>query len=92
MSTMERNKGKLIPTGISYKDMDDEVLEDYPEEKGYIRLKGELYKPEYEIEGDRDVYSFCEVEENEDGTISFQTYHYNCCHWSELVEDSLEET
>lgn len=91
MSEYERNKGKLVPTGI---DTENYTGEDFDTlyENGFVIVDGEVYEVEWEVEAETDSYDFCEVKENEDGSIDFHTLHYNGGgHWTELVEETLEE-
>ena len=101
MSEMEYNKGKLIPV-----DMDellekhpqwgdkltlwDEILED-PEDFDCEIVNGKPYTVQWEHRKD-ETLEIAKATENEDGTIDFETYHYNgCAHWTEMVEEGLEK-
>lgn len=45
-----------------------------------------------EHRNDRNVEGWAEVTKHEDGTYSFDTYHYNGgAHWTEVVEDELKK-
>lgn len=72
---MERNKGKLIPTGIDTSDFSEDDFEMYWE-NGFIELDGELYTCEWEVRKG-DGHFFADVKENEDGTINFHVLHHN---------------
>lgn len=89
MSEMEYNKGKLVPTGIDTELFDDDAFDQYME-NGYEVIDGEIYEVIWETR--RGVlYDFCNVKENDDGSIEFETYHYNGGgHWTELVEKKLK--
>lgn len=89
MSEMEYNKGKLIPTGIDTEMFDDDAFDKYME-NGYEVIDGEVYDVEWETRRG-ELYGFCNVKENDDGSIEFETYHYNGGgHWTELVEKKLK--
>lgn len=90
MSENERNKGKLIPTGIDTELFSDDDFEAYLE-NGFEIIDGEIYEVEWEVRRETDCNEFAEVIENEDGTINFHTYHHNGGgHWTELVVDELK--
>lgn len=90
MSEVERNKGKLIPTGIDTEHFTDDDYESC-EENGLVRIDGELYEVIWEVRRDTDEYHFADVKENPDSSIDFHTMHYNGGgHWTEVVEDALE--
>lgn len=89
MSDMEHNKGKLIPTNIDTELFDEEAFEAYSE-NGFVVIDGEIYSVEWEIQRG-ELYGFADVVENEDGSINFNTYHYNGGgHWTEVVEGALK--
>lgn len=89
MSEMEYNKGKLIPTGIDTELFDDEAFDQYME-NGYEVIDSEIYEVIWETRRG-ELYDFCNVKENDDGSIEFETYHYNGGgHWTELVENKLK--
>ena len=93
MSDMEHNKGKLIPVELDqkYLELGRWDLQDLLEEKGLEMIGGQAYRVEWEIKC-QDLYGFTYVEKNEDGSIDFNTYHYNGGgHWTEVVERALEE-
>lgn len=91
MSDYERNKGKLIPTGIDTENFNDEDF-DTLYENGMVIIDREVYEVKWEVEGETGCYDFADVKVNEDGSISFHTLHYNGAgHWTELVEDALED-
>lgn len=90
MSDYERNKGKLIPTGVDTENFTDEEYEAY-EENGFAVIDGEVYEVRWEVQRQNDVPDFAEVKVYEDGTIDFHTYHYNGgAHWTEVVEGALD--
>lgn len=89
MSDMEHNKGKLIPTNIDTELFDEDAFEQYTD-NGFVVIDGEIYSVEWEIKRG-ELYDFAYVDEHEDGTISFNTYHYNGGgHWTEVVERALK--
>jgi len=107
MSEMEHNKGKLIPFDLTeevakalveakkeeleYETYLDQVESDYTwynEDIAYVG--GKYYKAEFEIKSG-ELYGFASAKVNEDGTIDFNTYHYNGgAHWTEVVERALK--
>lgn len=104
MSNMEYNKGKLIPVTedeeiIASRSVPDSVLKyhadkvdalrDEPFQYGYEILNGRYYTVEWEVK-DGDLYEINNLRVNEDGSLDFETYHYNGgAHWTELVESKL---
>lgn len=91
MSSMERNKGKLIPTGIDLENYTDDDIDNLYE-NGMIIIDGEVYEVVYEIKADTDCYDFADVKVNTDGSIDFHTMHYNGgAGLSEVIEWALEE-
>lgn len=90
MSDMEHNKGRLIPTGIDLELYDEDAIEELYE-NDIVIIDGEAYKVEWEIECG-ELYDFAYVDQHEDGSISFNTWHYNgAAHWTEIVENALNE-
>lgn len=89
MSDYERNKGLLIPTGIDTENFTEEDFETYCE-NGFEVIDGEIYEVRWEVRKDQSCPEFADVTLNEDGSISFHTYHYNGGgHWTEVVKDEL---
>lgn len=89
MSEMERNKGKLISTGIDTEHFSDEDWDTY-QENGFAVIDGEIYEVEWEVKRDCEGIEFADVKVNKDGSIDFHTYHYNGgAHWTEVVESKL---
>lgn len=89
MSDMEHNKGKLIPTNIDTELFDEDAFEQYTD-NGFVVIDGEIYSVEWEIKRG-ELYDFAYVDEHEDGSIDFNTYHYNGgAHWTEVVEEALK--
>lgn len=77
MSTVERNKGKLIPIDQS-KVIDNEESPSYFDFRwNHIKIHGVWYKIEKSIETDYDCDYFCEIHDNNDGTFNFHSMHYN---------------
>lgn len=106
MSEFERNKGKLTPVYMtentkeqfatqvingelpSYYDSYWEMLFDNAEEYGYAEIGDKLYR--LEMEDVDDDAEYCNVTKNDDGSFSFESYHYNGgAHWTELLEGKL---
>lgn len=77
MSTVERNKGKLIPIDPSkvIDNWDDEGYDDFHAE--HTVINGVWYKIEKSMKTDYDADYFCDIVDNKDGTFSFHTMHYN---------------
>lgn len=91
MSDFERNKGKLIPVNVDTEHFSEDDYNTYFE-NGFVVVDGEVYEVEWEVEAETDSYNFCEVKENEDGTIDFHTMHYNGGgSFVEIVESSLKK-
>ena len=89
MSEMEHNKGKLIPVNVDTEHFTEEDYETYTE-NGFAVIGGEIYEVEWEVQRG-ELYGFADVVENDDGSINFNTYHYNGgAHWTEVVEDALD--
>lgn len=90
MSDYERNKGRLKYAGIDTENFTDADFETY-QDNGFAVIDGEIYEVKWEIKGVRDEPDWAEVKEDEDGWISFHTYHYNGgAHWTEVVEGALD--
>ena len=106
MSRMEVNKGKLIPfegdieklaeslvpdLDLKYYKTKAEALKQSAEEYGdYAMINGDLYQVDWHCRGGDMEEGFAEVNEEEDGSIIFYTYHYNGgAHWTEVVEGGL---
>ena len=88
MSDMEHNKGKLTPANIDTELSDEEAFEEYSE-NGFVVIEGEIYSVEWEIQRG-ELFDFADVVANADGSISFNTWHYNGgAHWTEVVEEAL---
>ena len=89
MSGMEWNKGKLFPIGVDTEHLTEDEFEAY-QENGFVVIDREIYKVEWEAHC-AELYDFAHVKENEDGSIDFNTYHYNGGgHCTEVVERALE--
>lgn len=90
MSDMEYNKGKLIPTGI---DTEHFTGEDWDNmyDNGQVAIDGEVYSVEWDVCGG-ELPEVINIQENNDGSINFETYHYNGGgHWTEVVENYLNK-
>lgn len=74
-----------------YKTYQEQVEEDFTWfDESLCKINGKWYKVEFEIKRG-ELYGFAEAIENEDGSINFNTYHYNGGgHWTEVVEDALK--
>jgi hypothetical protein len=90
MSEMEHNKGRLIPVGIDTEHFTEEDFDSLCD-NGMVVIDGEVYEVQWEIQRGG-LYGFAYVDEHEDGSISFNTYHYNGGgHWTEVVGRALEK-
>lgn len=96
MSTIERNKGTLIPVTF------DDVLMEYPEadindlpwdtEGNFQHIGDNIYKVLWEVKGEGDCSYFADVKLNPDGSIDFHTLHYNGGgYWTEVIEGELKK-
>lgn len=89
MSTMERNKGRLIPQYIDTELFDDEAFESYSE-NGFVVIDREIYSVDWDVKSEQDCTDFAEVGVDELGVIHFHTLHYNGgANWTEVVEWGL---
>ena len=89
MSTVERNKGRLIPTGIDTELFSEETFGDY-EENGFVVIDNEIYSVEFDVENEKDCSYFAAVHVDDKGVIHFHTLHNNGgAHWTEIVESQL---
>ena len=89
MSKMEYNKGKLTPIYVDTEHFTDEDYEMYTE-NGFALIDGEIYQVEWESRSE-DLDEIARATVNSDGTIDFETYHYNGgAYWTEVVEYALE--
>ncbi len=91
MSKMEYNKGKLIPIDVEYEDCCEDEY-DYYLDNGYACVNGEIYMVDWENRSE-DLDDIARASTNSDGTIDFETYHYNGgAHWTEVVEVALKKS
>ena len=69
----------------------EQVEDDYTwYDEDLVKIAGKYYKAEFEIRRG-ELYGFAEATANEDGSIDFNTYHYNGgAHWTEDVERALK--
>lgn len=69
----------------------EQVEEDYTWfDEDLCKINGKWYKSVFEIKSG-ELYGFAEAKVNEDGSIDFNTYHYNGgAHWTEVVERALK--
>jgi len=90
MSDMEHNKGKLIPINLDLENYDEDTLDELLHDNDWQLIDGEVYSVEWEVKRG-ELYGFGQAKQNEDGSIDFNTYHYNGGgHWTEVVENALE--
>ncbi len=88
---MERNKGKLIPTGIDTDNYTDDDFDTLAENNMYV-INGEVYRVQWEVNREKDCNYFADVKVNPSGTIDFHMMHYNGGgFWTEVIEDALNE-
>jgi len=91
MSEMEYNKGKLIPIYVDTEHFTDEDYEMYTE-NGFELIDGEIYQVDWENRAE-DLDEIARATVNSDGTIDFETHHYNGgAHWTEVVEYALKKS
>lgn len=89
MSSMERNKGKLIPLNISAEHFTDETLDSYYD-NGCVVINNQLYTVEWEVNSQKDCFHFADVKVDQDGAIEFHTYHDNGGgSFSEVIESVI---
>lgn len=68
------------------------LFEDNSEDAGYVILDKKLYRVEFEVRRGEMMTDFCKLTHREDGSINFESQHYNGgAHWTEVVEDALEK-
>ena len=68
-----------------------EQVADDPEWYGISCINNKFYKVKWEIQRG-EMYGFERATKNSDGTIDFETYHYNGGgHWTECVESALND-
>lgn len=109
MSSIERNKGRLVPITMAtvekvaermVTELDtrfhltkkDQFLYDIAE-YGYQMFDGQLYRVEWDVEGETDCMDFADVVKDKSGVIHFHTLHYNGGgHWTEVVESELKKS
>lgn len=90
MSDMEYNKGKLIPTGVDTENFTEDDWENLYN-NGQVVIDGEVYSVEWKVYCG-ELPEVISIQENNDGTINFETYHYNGGgHWAEVVENYLNK-
>lgn len=96
MSDMERNKGMLIPCTVNditvrFPDASLDDLE-WDTDGKFVAINEKLFRVHWEVKAETGDPHFAEIKQNDDGSISFHTYHYNGGgHWSELVQVELEK-
>lgn len=92
MSTVERNKGLLIPQNIDTENFTEEDFETYSE-NGFVVLDDEIYAVQWEVQRETDCDYFADVHyDAKTGCIHFHTMHYNGgAHWTEVVEGALNK-
>lgn len=90
MSDMEHNKGKLIPVNLDLESYDEDALDELLHDNNWCLIDGEVYSVQWEVRRG-ELYDFAQVKQNDDGSIDFNTYHYNGGgHWTEVIENALE--
>ena len=77
MSTVERNKGKLIPVDPEnvVDSSDEDLYDDF--RYNHIKIGDKWFKIEKTIATDYDSDYFCDIVDNKDGTFDFHSMHYN---------------
>ena len=67
-----------------------EMVMDDPDHYGFEVINNKPYLVEFDMKGGDEIREFCEIEEGRDGSIRFDSYHYNGGgHWTELVENAI---
>lgn len=85
---VEGNGESLEPEFSSYLEQLETDYTWYDED--IVFMSGNYYKVEFEIKRG-ELYDFAEAKQNDDGSIDFNTYHYNGgAHWTEVVERALK--
>lgn len=88
-------KQAVIDKGYLLQEYYENYLEQFSDDPSWyaeniVRVSGKWYKVEFEIEGG-DLDFFANVKKNTDGSIEFDTYHYNGGgHWTEVVAGALK--
>lgn len=74
-----------------YETYREQVMDDYTwYDEDLACINNKFYKVEWEVRRG-ELYDFAQVKRNDDGSIDFNTYHYNGGgHWTEIVENALE--
>lgn len=89
MSSYERNKGRLIPQNVDTENFDEEAF-DFYRENGFEVIDGEIYKADWDVQGETEFKDFADVTVDGYGVIHFHTLHHNGgAHWTEVVESRL---
>lgn len=88
--SLVQEKNEVLDTNY-YTSYIAQVAEDYTwYDEDLCRINGKWYKAQFEIQRG-ELYGFAEAKENEDGSIDFNTFHYNGGgHWTEVVEGALK--
>lgn len=83
-------KGELLDE--FYETYLEQVSDDYTwYDENLCKVNDKWYKVEFEVKRG-ELYGFAEAKLNKDGSIDFNTYHYNGGgHWTEVVEGALDE-
>lgn len=95
MSEMEYNKGKLVP--VTW----EEIVSEFPDadkddlpwttEETYERIGDKFYQTFFVVKRG-ELNHLDRTKAMDDGTIYFETYHYNGgAYWTEVVEKSLKK-
>lgn len=93
--TEEVAKQAVIDKGYLLQEYYENYLEQFSDDPSWyaenvVRVDGRWYRVEFEIEGG-DLDFFANVKKNPDGSIDFDTYHYNGGgHWTEVVAGALK--
>lgn len=104
MSEFERNKKQLIPVTEDIEVIAENAITekskwfetkikqftDDPIEYGYVFINEVIYRVvDLPVEDHEPEY--CNISKNEDGSFTFESYHYNGgAHWYELLEGKLK--
>lgn len=100
MSDFERNKGRLflveeteMKNWANERMITFDNLTNDPYNYGFVQIDGLWYRVEYDIESDYNADpTYAHVNIMSDGTIEFETYHYNGSGTEfDLIEEELKK-
>lgn len=87
---MEYNKGTLKPVSIDTELFNEDDFDNL-RDNGFVIIHGDVYQVDWIVKHAEEPPEVLNVKENDDGSISFETYHYNGgAHWTEVVEGAIK--